>query len=100
MESVPVSNSVQNIPEQVQKESCLIPLTRVTTLSKYLSLTLFVLLPFLGFWIGMQYPVQNSSLVTDESGEPSNTQNEVTDTVHQSTSAIASSADIDKVNCF
>ncbi len=41
------------------------PLTRVTPLSKYLSLALFIILPFVGFWLGVGYgeKVMQSSVV-------------------------------------
>ncbi len=42
-----------NIPQEIPiKEN---PFTRVTPVSKYLVLTLFVLLPFIGGWIGYTY---------------------------------------------
>ena len=31
------------------------PLTKETPLSKYFSLALFIFLPFLGFWFGVEY---------------------------------------------
>lgn len=41
--------------EQSQSEKWYAPLTRITPLSKYLALALFIALPFVGFWMGMQH---------------------------------------------
>jgi len=41
--------------EQPQPEKWYAPLARVTPFSKYLALGLFVVLPFLGFWLGVGY---------------------------------------------
>lgn len=43
------------ITEQSQTGKWYTPLTRVTTLSKYLAMALFVMLPFVGFWLGVEY---------------------------------------------
>jgi hypothetical protein len=37
------------------------PLTTVTTLSKALAVIIFIALPFIGFWFGMQYGAQSNS---------------------------------------
>jgi hypothetical protein len=42
-------------PHQSEVESFITPLKKVTPLSKYLALGLFILLPFLGGWIGYSY---------------------------------------------
>jgi hypothetical protein len=43
-------------PENLnQEESHLAPLQKITPLSKYLALALFIILPFLGGWIGYTY---------------------------------------------
>lgn len=42
-------------PENNQAEGRLAPLQKVTPLSKYLALTLFIVLPFIGGWIGYMY---------------------------------------------
>jgi hypothetical protein len=51
--------SPQNPPEQpavvVTKEVWHAPLNRVTTLSKITAAIVFITLPFVGFWVGMQY---------------------------------------------
>lgn len=39
-------------PQQSEVESVIAPLKKVTPLSKYLAMTLFIILPFLGGWIG------------------------------------------------
>ena len=39
-------------PQQNEVESVIAPLKKVTSLSKYLALSLFIILPFLGGWIG------------------------------------------------
>jgi hypothetical protein len=46
------------------------PLTKMTPLSKYLAMALFIAMPFLGFWLGMQYAVtQNSTDLTTPNDE-------------------------------
>ena len=47
--------------EQQQSEMWYTPLTRVTPLSKYLAMTLFVMLPFVGFWLGLEWGKHESS---------------------------------------
>ncbi len=42
-------------PEINEAEGYLAPLKKVTTVSKYLALSLFIVLPFLGGWIGYTY---------------------------------------------
>ncbi len=39
-------------PQQIEVESVIAPLQKVTPLSKYLALSLFIILPFLGGYIG------------------------------------------------
>ncbi len=39
-------------------------LFEVTTLSKVLAAVLFIILPFVGFWVGMQYAPQTETVVT------------------------------------
>ncbi len=51
---------------QVQARPWYAPLTRVTLLSKYLAMTLFIALPFLGFWVG--YSVSGLKAPTDPVG--------------------------------
>lgn len=46
-------------PQQGESEGIIVPLKKVTPLSKYLALALFVALPFLGGWVGyVLSPVQ------------------------------------------
>lgn len=47
----------------------------VTPLSKLVALILFIALPFIGFWLGRQYPVPPAQIV-DETAEVSETQSE------------------------
>jgi len=42
-------------PEIIEAEGYLAPLKKVTPLSKYLAMILFIITPFLGGWIGYQY---------------------------------------------
>ncbi|MFN3692948.1 MAG: hypothetical protein ACK4SL_02485 [Candidatus Paceibacteria bacterium] len=49
-------------PQQHEEESLIAPLKKVTPLSKYLVLTLFVLLPLLGGYVGYEF-VQNKVMI-------------------------------------
>lgn len=42
-------------PENNQAEGRFAPLQKVTPLSKYLAMTLFIIMPFIGGWIGYTY---------------------------------------------
>ncbi len=42
-------------PQITEPQSVIAPLKKVTPLSKYLAMTLFIILPFLGGWIGYTY---------------------------------------------
>ena len=48
-------------PQQNQVENVIAPLKKVTPLSKYLALSLFVILPFLGGWIGYNIAIEKSN---------------------------------------
>jgi hypothetical protein len=45
-------------PEQQDVEKWYTPLTRTTPLSRYLALVIFVVLPFVGFWLGVEHSEQ------------------------------------------
>ncbi len=54
---IPESNQSQPSREISLKEQ----FTTVTTLSKYLALALFIALPFIGFWLGLQFQKVDSA---------------------------------------
>jgi hypothetical protein len=86
------TRSVHAVPPETEKsvrhaeDNWYAPLNRVTPLSKYLALALFVALPFAGFWLGMSYgksyyissvptssiAVNNESLMRDDPVAPEN----------------------------
>ncbi|MCA9360637.1 hypothetical protein KC730_01960 [Candidatus Kaiserbacteria bacterium] len=49
------TTQTENSNSSEMKESWYTPLTKITPLSKYLTLFLFLALPFLGFWIGVEF---------------------------------------------
>ena len=54
-------------PQKVQSESLIAPLNKVTPLSKYLALLLFVLMPFIGAYIGYTFaPVKVVEVVREK----------------------------------
>lgn len=66
---------------EIQQPTKFESLTKVTPISKYLALTLFVLLPFIGGWIGYSYAPEKTVVIERiVSAEPTdNTAMEVTD---------------------
>jgi hypothetical protein len=49
--------------EQSHDEKWYVPLTRVTPLAKYSAMVLFVVLPFVGFWLGVEYGRGNDNVL-------------------------------------
>jgi hypothetical protein len=50
-----MEEETQQVEEPVKEEKWHTPLARATSLSKYFAMVLFVVLPFVGFWLGMEY---------------------------------------------
>lgn len=48
-------NTKETPAEATLSEPWHAPLNRVTTFSKYFALALFIILPFVGFWLGVEY---------------------------------------------
>lgn len=73
-------------PQQNKAESIIAPLKKVTPLSKYLAMILFIVMPFIGGWIGYMYApekvveVERVVMPREESAKPINeTVNNVAD---------------------
>ncbi len=50
----------QEIEQSVEQAKWHTPLTKITPLSKYLAMVLFVVLPFVGFWLGVEWGKQRA----------------------------------------
>ncbi len=71
------------------------PLMRVTKVSKYLSLGLFIALPCLGFWLGMQFPNQHVSVPVSSHLGTETQKGEATTTINNiSTMTTTTSSDL------
>lgn len=60
-------------PQQTEVTSVIAPLKKVTPLSKYLALTLFITMPFIGGWIGYTYAPEGVVEIEVNSVYPSKT---------------------------
>jgi hypothetical protein len=56
-------------PQMNESESVIAPLKKVTPLSKYLAMTLFIILPFLGGWIGYQAAIEKEKIQNTQSDQ-------------------------------
>jgi hypothetical protein len=54
------STTEENLTKATLSEPWHAPLNRVTTFSKYFALALFIILPFVGFWLGYLYGLQTA----------------------------------------
>jgi hypothetical protein len=71
-------------PEQNKVESAIAPLKKVTPLSKYFAMGLFIILPFVGGWIGYVYAPEKlveveTTIISDAAKTESNPQEDVSE---------------------
>ena len=83
-------------PETNQSEGHFAPLKKVTPLSKYLAMVIFIAMPFIGGWIGYQYAQQNI-VVTEKSINTSIDIALTTDPVSESTEVVLQEGDDSKI---
>lgn len=78
-------------PAELNQKTPILPasLTTVTPLSKYLAMGIFILLPFVGFWLGMQYtePSANGDVEVPQRIEPRDSLSIPANSVSSSTGA-------------
>ncbi len=86
----------ENIPQPLEQEDKFASLKKVTSLSRYLAMTLFVIMPFLGGWIGYTYApekvVEVEKIIHVQNGLEPNTDTEQSQLYKSETDYIVASS--------